>query len=51
MLTTTMSGEQLSTVRIVNVPALVCDLEAFLNGWTQHESALTPGQYSAEVKW
>ncbi len=30
---------------------IVSDLKAFLNGWAQHESGLTPGEYSAEQKW
>lgn len=29
----------------------MADLQAFLNGWSQHESGLTPEEYSAEEKW
>ncbi|KAL8689577.1 MAG: hypothetical protein Q9218_004781 [Villophora microphyllina] len=38
-------------IQIFNIIAEVSDLEAFLNGWSQHESALTPGQKSLETKW
>lgn len=35
----------------LEVVATVSDLEAFLNGWSQHEDSLTKGQYSSEEKW
>ena len=30
--------------------ASITDLKSFLNGWSQHEDTLTPGEYSAEEK-
>lgn len=53
MLVPLLSSERAANdgTQLLNVVAIVSDLKAFLNGWAQHESALTPGEYAAEEKW
>lgn len=38
-------------IQLLNVAGEVSDLKCFLNGWSQHESNLTPDMYAAEQKW
>ena len=37
--------------QILDVVGGVIDLEAFKNGWAEHDSNLSVGEYSSEQKW
>ena len=37
--------------QLLDIVAQTSDLESFLNGWSQHETALTPVQQTLEQKW
>lgn len=51
-LPTLLVDEQLTaTTQVVNIAGVVSDLQSFRNGWSQHESDLTPDMYAAQQKW